>query len=428
MPKVCLAAMMALARGRGGRCISTVYLNSTVPLLWQCARGHQWSAIPASIQKGTWCPDCAGVRKLTLIQMKETARSRGGWCLSKLYRNNATKLEWRCSVGHEWSATPLQVKKGHWCPFCARVARLSLPLLQRIAGQKGGRCLSLAYVNSSHPVRWKCAAGHEWLARAHSIRAGNWCPVCAHNQRLRLEEMRQIARDRGGRCLSTSYKNASTPLLWECRHGHRWKACAANVKAGLRRKGSWCRECYNGRRRFHERLSITAMRDLANARGGTCLSAEYFGSKVKLTWKCKFGHRWQAAPSYIVQGTWCPTCAHNQRLDLPIFQELAAVRGGMCLSEIYVNERTVLRWRCADGHEWETAPSKIKRGSWCPTCAHIGRRSEWTVQRAAPMGKVYTEANRVQRPEIGTQRCRPREAVNLVLSRIKLSRSRSAKQ
>jgi len=350
MLKLSIATMIALARKRRGRCISTLYVSSTVPLLWECARGHRWSAVPASIRKGTWCPDCVGVRRLTLEQMSKIAESRDGRCFSSCYRNTATKLDWRCSAGHEWSATPLQVKKGHWCPFCACVAPLTLPLLQRIAAQKGGCCLSHIYVNSSHLVRWKCAVGHEWLASAHSIRVGYWCPVCAHNQKLRLEEMRQIAKDRGGKCLSASYKNASTPLLWVCRHGHQWKVCAANVKGGLRRQGSWCREYYNGRRRFHERLSITAMRNLAIARGGTCLSPEYVGSKFKLNWECELRHRWQAAPSYIVQSTWCPVCAHNQRHSLSLFQELAGNRGGMCLSETYANERTVLEWRCADGH------------------------------------------------------------------------------
>ena len=412
MLKLDIATMRAFARKRGGRCVSTLYVKSTVPLLWECASGHQWSAVPASIRKGTWCPDCAGVRRLTLEQMNEIAKSRGGRCISDRYRNSAIKLEWRCSKGHEWSATPLQVNKGHWCPFCARVAPLTLLVLQQIAARKGGYCLSLVYVNSSQPVRWKCAVGHEWLARAHSIRAGYWCPVCAHNQRLKLEEMRQIAKKRGGRCLSSSYRNASTPLLWVCRHGHYWKACAANVKGGPRRKGSWCRECYNGRRRFHERLSITTMRALAIARGGMCLSTEYLGSKFKLTWKCESGHRWQAAPSYIVQGTWCPVCARNQRLSLPLFQELAANRGGMCLSETYVNERAALHWRCADGHEWKASPEKIKRGSWCPTCANIRRRSKWTPQRAVRQSEVYKTAMPAKTRRIQIRDCRVRANAN----------------
>jgi len=170
MKKLTIQAMTSLARARRGRCLSTVYVNSATPLLWRCELGHQWSAIPVSIQKGSWCPDCAGVRRLTLEQMQQMAYSRGGSCLSESYRNTATKLEWRCSAGHEWSTTPLQIKKGHWCPFCARVARLTLHELQRIALQKAGECLSVEYLSSSKPLRWKCAIGHEWLVRPSSVK------------------------------------------------------------------------------------------------------------------------------------------------------------------------------------------------------------------------------------------------------------------
>jgi thiol-disulfide isomerase/thioredoxin len=412
MRKLTIAVMMLLARRKGGRCISTLYVNSATPLLWECARAHRWNAVPSSIRKGTWCPECAGVRPSTIGEMKEIARSRGGRCVSGRYYNTSTKLTWRCSAGHEWSATPLQVKKGHWCPFCARVTPLTLPILQQIATHKGGHCLSIAYVSSTHPLQWKCASGHEWMARARSIRAGNWCPVCAHNQRLKLEEMRQIARERGGMCLSTTYKNGCTPLVWVCKFGHQWKACAANVKSGQRRKGSWCRECYSWRRRFHGKRSIEAMKDLATSREGTCLSEEYFGSKVKLLWKCEFGHRWHAAPSYVVQGTWCPVCARNQRLTLEQFQDLASKKGGACLSVAYKNERTALYWCCAYGHEWEAVPAKIKRGSWCPTCASIARRSDWMHRRAPLQSEIEKVAASVKSRRIRVPTRRRRVAVS----------------
>ena len=120
------------------------------------------------------------------------------------------------------------------------------------------------------------------------------------------------------------------------------------------------------------------MRFLAIAHGGTCLSADYVSSKSKLSWQCAAGHRWQALPTSVVQGTWCPACAHNQRLELSTVHDIAATRGGVCLSQAYLNERTALWWRCAEKHEWNATPSKVKRGSWCPVCAHISRRSEWT--------------------------------------------------
>lgn len=372
--------MMSLARKRGGRCLSAAYVNCSVPLLWECHIGHRWSTAPATIRKGSWCPDCAGVRRLTLEQMREIARSRGGDCLSPRYTNSATKLKWRCAAGHEWSAVPLHIKKGHWCPFCSRVARLTLYALQQIATAKGGRCLSLKYVNSAHPLRWRCSAGHEWMGRPASIRAGHWCPFCAQNKPLKLEAMRRIARERGGKCLSKTYKNGRTLLFWECRHGHQWKASPAKVKAGSRRKGTWCRECYNSRRRFHPKHSIEAMKDLARARGGNCLSPAYAGSKAKLDWVCSLGHRWQATPVSVIGGTWCPVCSHNQRLNLRLFQDIAACNGGECLSQSYVNEHTALWWRCALGHKWKAMPEKIKRGSWCARCARIRRRSPWPVR------------------------------------------------
>jgi hypothetical protein len=369
--------MLLLARKRRGQCLSTLYVNSTTPLVWQCAAGHRWSAIPASVRKGSWCPECAGVKRITLDEMQEIAAARGGSCLSEVCPNGATKLHWRCKEAHEWSATPSQIRHGHWCPFCARTVPLSLCVLRQMAGSRGGECLSNKSVRSSESALWKCASGHVWQARVSSVRAGQWCPVCAHNQKLGLDQMQQIARERGGQCLSTRYKNGCTPLLWECCNGHRWRASPANVKGGMRKKGTWCPECYNARRTFHEKHSIERMREIALLRQGRCVSTGYVGSKSKLTWKCALEHRWQALPASVLQGTWCPVCARNQRLHLSDLQNIAASRGGICVSPHYVNERTILSWQCSAGHRWNATPAKVKRGSWCPTCARIRRRSQW---------------------------------------------------
>jgi hypothetical protein len=381
MKKLALRDMISLARKRRGRCLSTFYVNSTTSLAWQCSAGHQWSAVPASVRKGSWCPECAGVRRITLDQMREIAASRGGVCLSKLCPNGATKLRWRCKEGHEWNATSFQIRRGHWCHFCGRTVPPTLFDLRRLAARRGGKYLSRESVRSSEPARWKCTSGHAWQARVSSVRAGQWCPVCAHNQKVGLDQMQQIARERGGQCLSGRYKNGRTALLWECGNGHRWKASPANVKGGTRKKGTWCPECYNARRAFHERQSIVGMREIALHRQGRCVSKEYVGSKSKLTWQCALEHRWRAIPASVVQGTWCPVCARNQRLKLSHVQNIAASRGGVCLSQHYVNDRTALSWQCAAGHRWNATSAKVKRGSWCPTCARIGRRSQWIPRR-----------------------------------------------
>jgi len=385
MRKSTLSEMRHLAKQRGGKCISRRYISSRIPLRWRCRRGHQWKAMPTNVSRGSWCPICAHRKRLTLGEMRALAARRGGECISDQYMNNETKLRWRCAAGHEWEAAPALVQRGRWCPHCAHVARLSLHAMAAIATSRGGRCLSSEYINVETPLSWKCKAGHQWTATPASIRSGRWCTFCVHNRRLELEAMQRLARERGGKCLSTRYVNNHHPLLWECKRRHRWKATPGNVKGGKRKRGTWCLECYNLRRRFHAKHSIERMKKLARRRGGLCLSEEYINSKSRLRWQCDKGHCWLAVPVAIRRGSWCPVCARNQKLTLEEFHSLAARRGGRCLSTRYKNKSTLLRWQCALGHRWHAQPGTIKRGTWCPKCANIRRRSPW--RPAVPKGR-----------------------------------------
>jgi hypothetical protein len=393
MRKSTLVQMRRLAQRRGGKCISRRYIDSRTPLRWRCRSGHEWNAMPTNVSKGSWCPACAHRKRLTLDEMQTLAACRGGDCVSDHYLNNRTKLRWRCAAGHEWEAAPGLITAGHWCPHCAHVARLSLDAMVEIASARGGRCLSTEYVNVETHLLWKCVAGHEWTATPASVRSGKWCPYCVHNQRLELKAMQRLARRRGGKCLSTRYINNRQPLVWECKRRHRWKATPANVKGGKRKRGTWCLECYNLRRKFGIRDSIERMEKLAQRRGGHCLSSEYINSKSKLLWQCEKGHRWRAVPVSIRRGSWCPVCARNQKLTLEQFHSLAAHQGGKCLSNRYVNKDTPLRWECALGHRWQASPGKVRRGSWCAKCANFRRRSRWKA--GIRVGKIKSSSYRV---------------------------------
>jgi len=58
-------------------------------------------------------------KNFTLGEVAEMARRRGGQCLSNTYTVPGTKLRWKCAFGHEWEATPVLIRAGHWCPECA---------------------------------------------------------------------------------------------------------------------------------------------------------------------------------------------------------------------------------------------------------------------------------------------------------------------
>jgi hypothetical protein len=108
-----------LASERYGKCLSDAYINFHEPLVWQCEHGHTWSAVGYSIENGSWCPSCCGLKKLTLDDAKFVASNRGGFCLSDEYVSANKKLRWKCKSGHEWLATMHSVRNiGTWCPHC----------------------------------------------------------------------------------------------------------------------------------------------------------------------------------------------------------------------------------------------------------------------------------------------------------------------
>jgi len=220
---------------------------------------------------------------------------------------------------------------------------------------------------------------HRWRAVPAVIKAGNWCPYCVgqgYGQRITIHDMRTLAKERGGKCLSGKYLGGKARLQWECRKGHRWKAVPSSV-----RMGTWCPVCAGTMR-----LTIEDMRKTASERGGECLSHEYANGRTKLHWRCAEGHEWWAVPDSIRQGRWCPICGRKELIEnrtgktapltIERIRAVAASKGGECLSRTYDGKKTRLLWRCSRGHEWISTYGNIRRGRWCPTCDRGRNRKE----------------------------------------------------
>ena len=157
--------MHKIAAERGGKCLSQIYKNNLTELRWRCKQGHEWEAIPASIVKGSWCGICVGKlpKKMALEELKKLAASRrGGLLLSKRYNNSKSHLLWQCAKGHKWPAIPGAVKRGGWCRVCAGSFPLNIGQMRKAARVYGGRCLSKKYVNVDTHLLWRCVEGHEF--------------------------------------------------------------------------------------------------------------------------------------------------------------------------------------------------------------------------------------------------------------------------
>jgi len=375
-PEYTIEDIRAMARERGGECLSEIYENKETKMRWRCSEGHEWEARSGSVRQGTWCPTCAipiraAKKRLDIDEMHDIARERGGECLSTTYVGTHSKLKWRCGEGHEWEAPPSRVKYGAWCPVCGLIRagktrrKYSIEIMKDIASKRGGDCLSEEYVNTDTKLRWRCSRAHEWEAPAYNVMVtGTWCPHCVGNARYTIDQMREIAVGRGGKCLSQKYVNSQTKIKWQCSEGHVWLAAPGNIV-----QGSWCPRCGDIRAGKKRRSTIEEMQILALDHWGECVSTEYVNSHTKLEWKCMHDHVFWATPTSVKGNHWCPTCSGQFKYSILDMRLIAYERGGDCLSERYVNNRTKLEWMCESGHTWWAVPLAVKRGTWCPTCA-----------------------------------------------------------
>ena len=120
--KLPLEFFQKVAEAFGGRCLSALYVDSNHDLEFQCKRNHIWKATGASIAQGNWCGNCqrlqlAESRKWDIQKCDEIAEERGRHCITRIYENSKTPMEWQCENGHRWWQKPKYIKT-NWCKKC----------------------------------------------------------------------------------------------------------------------------------------------------------------------------------------------------------------------------------------------------------------------------------------------------------------------
>lgn len=194
--------------------------------------------------------------------------------------------------------------------------------------------------------------------------------------KLSIDLYRTLAREKGGECLSDVYVNCRTKLRWRCAKGHEWEGITSNAR------NSWCPTCgYRRGGALRREKNFAEANTIAAARGGRYLAAEGCQVTTPSLWKCAEGHEWMANLSNVRRGTWCPECfkGADRKLRSDNRAEaitLATEKGGECLELENFHAKRKSRWRCGEGHEWETELAVVRRGSWCRECANERMRRE----------------------------------------------------
>ncbi len=243
--------------------------------------------------------------------------------------------------------------------------------------------------NSGKKVWWKCYEGHEWQARIASRNNGTGCPICSNKQVLtgyndlatinpKLASEWNFEKNSGLKPGDVTM-GSNKKVWWKCNKGHEWQATIAN-----RNNGNGCVYCtgqmvlkgYNDLQTINPLLAIEWNYD----KNGNLKPEDFTaGSGVKIWWKCKKGHEWQARINSRNAGQGCPYCASRYVIKgesdlVTLNPELASEwnydkNGDLRPEDFTAKSGIKVWWKCSKGHEWQANIYNRNRGRGCPYCA-----------------------------------------------------------
>jgi DNA-directed RNA polymerase subunit RPC12/RpoP len=243
---------------------SEVSIGSNHLLDWKCNYGHIWKATPNSRfgrGRNTPCPKCGGnivdPGKSDLKTLHpELAEEAYGWDPSQILPGIGKRLNWKCSKGHIWLASPnsrTSKTNKSGCPYCGHQKVLvgendlatSFP---KLAKQADGWDASKVFPKSNRKLQWICDLGHVWkVSPASRIRNDDkdlsGCPVCSNYQLLTgfndLDtRFPELAAQADGWNPRETLAGSNHKMSWKCANGHVWKASISN-----RINGTGCPSC-----------------------------------------------------------------------------------------------------------------------------------------------------------------------------------------
>lgn len=159
------------------------YVNNNTKLKVRCKKdGHIWEALPRIILYNPVCPVCNGHNKIHEQFVEELFLLNPNLIPRTIYTVNHKDMEFECKeCGKIFSKKPMKILK-HWsCPKCGTNRRRDSDDLKWEMSQCNDRVDILSdFQGLQNKVDCKCKkCGHEWSATPANLLKGHGCPECS---------------------------------------------------------------------------------------------------------------------------------------------------------------------------------------------------------------------------------------------------------
>lgn len=293
-----------------------------------------------------------GGKRHTIEFVQKTAKSKGGICLSKTYKNSTDKLEFKCAEGHVFEKDFKHIlHRNQWCQKCSRnlseeICRYIFEYLLNVKFEKikfnyQGHCLELDGYNSDIHIAF------EYNGRQHYEITPLIKTESELDYRKYLDKLKvKYCELNGINLIVISYTIKNDELVDYIK----------DVLKIKNKKNIDINKFINSYSYYKKRKDD--IETIINKKGGKLLNFNFDSIEIK----CMNNHKWITKYSITKKGHWCKLCASSNRIrkltnssvtrKVPDIKSIIKTHGITCLSaeNEYINGKSILSFQCRNGH------------------------------------------------------------------------------
>jgi len=335
---------LAAQKPGGGRCLSEKFRGTKRKHLWECYTcGYKWYASPNDIRgkpsrvQGTWCPKCnrslpEEICRLffeNIFNTKFPKENNLEWLRKTKMHLDGYNAKLKIAFEYQGKHHYEQIQYFHKEEKKFQESKKRDEYKRNMCKQNGIVLIEIGYKLINRKLK-KISFDEMYDEILREFRKHN-IPLPKLKKKINwrefdisstgdLEELKEIARLKGGECISSYWFGAREYYDFKCSEGHIFKATHNKIKGTPKRpRGTWCPKCkYKTLPQNQLKYTKTFLDLLAIKRGGDgskCLSPKYLGYHKKHIWRCSKGHifnaRFDSIKGYPSKpnGTWCKICS-----------------------------------------------------------------------------------------------------------------------
>jgi len=178
----------AYFESKGYTLISTEFRGAKYLLETVCPEGHPHPVNYSNFKHNNRrCPKCVGGVRLSIEEVKKAFEERGYTLLETTYQNNATPMKCICDKGHPTEITYASIKRGRGCNVCARNQPLTIEQVREHVESFGYLLHSSSYSKNTDKIEVQCKFRHKkYPVSVMKFRAGRRCPYCQASKGERI--------------------------------------------------------------------------------------------------------------------------------------------------------------------------------------------------------------------------------------------------